>query len=426
MIITTKKIKSVAIELTKHNIVIRKFVRHIIFLRRYLKYWIVKKTSKTDDKLICFKSFSGKSYSCSPKAIYEYMLTQDKYKDYKFVWAFREPDKYRFLENNRNTKVIHNKGRAYYKVMASSKYWIHNYRIADHIYPKDDQIYVQCWHGTPLKRLGYDIEKFDNALNTIEELRFKYKVDAKKFRYFISPSAFASKKFVSAWNLKAIGKENSIIEQGYPRNDRLFHYSSDDVLNIKSKLGIENTNKKVILYAPTWRDNQHDSSVGYTYKTEIDFDNLQKAVGDDCIILFRAHYLVANCFDFEKYNGFIYNVSKYDEINDLYIVSDALLTDYSSVFFDYANLKKPMIFYMYDFDAYKNEIRDFYIDIDELPGPIITSRDEQQLVQEIRSLRDMDAYNKKYGRKYAEFHNKYNYLDDGNAAKRVIEEILKF
>lgn len=426
MIITTNKIKSVAIELTKHNIVIRKFVRHIIFLRRFLKYWIIKKTNKTDDKLICFKSFSGKSYSCSPKAIYEYMLTQDKYKDYKFVWAFREPNKYKYLENNRNTKVIYNKGKAYYKVMASSKYWIHNYRIADHIYPKNDQIYVQCWHGTPLKRLGYDIEKFDNALNTIEELRFKYKVDAKKFKYFISPSAFASEKFISAWNLKAIGKENSIIEQGYPRNDRLFHYNSDDILKIKSRLGIENVNKKVILYAPTWRDNQHDSSIGYTYKTEIDFDKLQKAVGDDYIILFRAHYLVANCFDFDKYNGFIYNVSKYDEINDLYIVSDALLTDYSSVFFDYAILKKPMIFYMYDFDAYKNEIRDFYIDIDELPGPIITNRNEQQLIQEIKALQDIDAYNKKFGKKYIEFHNKYNYLDDGNASKRVIEEILKF
>lgn len=422
----TKKIKSVAIELTKHNIVIRKAVRRIIFFRRYLAYLIAKKLNKTDEKLICFKSFSGKSYSCSPKAIYEYMLTQDKYKEFKFIWVFREPEKYKYLENNHNTKVIYNKGRAYYKAMSTSKYWIHNYRIADHIFPKKDQIYVQCWHGTPLKRLGYDIETFDNALNTIQELRFKYKVDAKKFSFFISPSKFASEKFISAWNLKAFGKENAIIEQGYPRNDRLFNRSSNDIIRIKSKLGIENTNKKIILYAPTWRDNQHDSSIGYTYKTEVDFDHLRNALKDEYIILFRAHYIVASKFDFKKYNGFIYDVSKYDEINDLYLASDALLTDYSSVFFDYANLKKPMIFYMYDFDAYKNEIRDFYIDIDELPGPVITNHNEQDLIKAIKSLDNLELYNKLYKNKYLDFNNKYNYLDDGYAAKRVIEEILDF
>ena len=132
---------------------------------------------------------------------------------------------------------------------------------------------------------------------------------------------------------------NAIIEQGYPRNDKLFNCTVNDMDRIKSTLGIEDTDKKIILYAPTWRDNQHDSSIGYTYKTEVDFDYLRDAVGDKCIILFRAHYLVASKFDFKKYKGFVYDVSKYDEINDLYLASDALLTDYSSVFFDYANLK---------------------------------------------------------------------------------------
>lgn len=417
-------IKAFAIELTKKNIIIRKVVRWLIYIKRYVSYLFIKIINKTDNKLICFNSFSGKSYSCSPKAIYEYMLTQDKYKDYKFVWSFKNPEKYKFLENNRNTKVISNKGNQYYQAMASAKYWILNYRIADHIYPKKNQVYVQCWHGTPLKRLGYDIKNLDNALNSVDEIRFKYKVDADKFKYILSPSDFASERFISAWNLKEVGKENAVIEEGYPRNDKLNNYNNFDINKIKSKLGIESTNKKIILYAPTWRDNQHNSSIGYTYKTEIDFDNLRKAIGDEFIILFRAHYLVANRFDFDKYKGFIYNVSKYDDINDLYIVSDILLTDYSSVFFDYANIKKPMIFYMYDFDTYKNKIRNFYIDINELPGPIITNQNEQLLIEEIIALRDTKAYYDKYGKKYADFNNKYNYLDDGNAAKRVAEKII--
>lgn len=413
-------IKTVFTELSKKSVFLRKILRSLLYFYRFTLYYIIKKTNKTQDKTICFKSFNGKSYACSPKAIYEYMLSCEKYKDYKFVWAFKEPEKYRFLENNPNTSVVQDSCMDYLKTLARSKYWIHNYRVFDHIYPKDNQVYVQCWHGTPLKKLGYDIEKGDNALNSLEEVRFKYKVDAAKFKYILSPSAFATDKFISAWNLKAIGKENCVIEKGYPRNDKLFNFNDDDVAKIKKSLNIESVEKKVIFYAPTWRDNQHDSKIGYVYKTEVDFDKLRQELGDEYIILFRAHYLVANSFDFEKYSGFIYDVSSYDDINDLYIISDILITDYSSVFFDYANLRRPMLFYMYDFDAYKNEMRDFYFDIDELPGPIV--KNENDLIDAINKL---DSYQREYGEKYIAFHNKFNYLDDGDAARRVAEEIIE-
>ncbi|MDE6659196.1 MAG: CDP-glycerol glycerophosphotransferase family protein [Eubacterium sp.] len=418
------KLRAIAIELSKKNVLFRKVIRSLLYGKRYFEYFCVKASNKVDNKMVCFKSFNGKSYSCSPKAIYEYMLSQDKYKDYKFVWVFKEPENYKFLENNRNTKVISTFGKEYLETMAKSKYWIHNYRVADHIYPKKKQVYVQCWHGTPLKRLGYDIDCAGNVLNTTDEIHFKYKVDAAKFKYILSPSKFSSEKFITAWNLKAIGKENAVVEQGYPRNDKLVSFNEDDVQRIKASLNIENLNKKIIFYAPTWRDNQHDSTIGYTYKTEVDFDKLRDALSDEYIILFRAHYLVANSFDFEKYSGFVYDVSSYDDINDLYIVSDILLTDYSSVFFDYANLKKPMVFYMYDFDAYKNEMRNFYIDIEELPGPIIKTPDENSLIDAIKTCMDKESV-EKYEEKYKAFHNKFNYLDDGHAAQRVADIIIQ-
>lgn len=414
------RIKAIVTELSKRNIVIRKVSRWLLYHYRYLVYAFIKAANKTDAKTICFKAFNGKSYSCSPKAIYEYMLTQEQFKDFKFIWVFKEPEKHRYLEKNPNTTLVQDSTRAYLKAMAVSKYWIHNYRVSDHIYPKENQIYVQCWHGTPLKKLGYDITKGDNVLNSIEEIRFKYKVDAAKFKAILSPSRFASEKFISAWNLKAIGKENCVIEQGYPRNDKLFHADEADRQRVRKALGIEGVNKKIIFYAPTWRDNQHDSTIGYTYKTEVDFDKLKEALGEEYIILFRAHYLVANSFDFEKYSGFVYDVSSYDDINDLYIVSDLLITDYSSVFFDYANLRRPMLFYMYDFDSYKNEMRDFYFDIDELPGPIV--KDEDSLIEAIRGL---DRYMLAYGEKYIAFHNKFNYLDDGHASARVVDAVMR-
>ena len=217
---------------------------------------------------------------------------------------------------------------------------------------------------------------------------------------------------------KEVKKENCVIEEGYPRNDFLINYTSDDIKRIKEKLEINKIDKKIILYAPTWRDNQHTSGIGYTYKTEIDFDNLQKELGQDYIILFRAHYLVANTFDFKKYEGFIYNVSNIDDVNELYIISDILITDYSSVFFDYANLKRPIIYYMYDLDKYKDDIRGFYIDLNELPGNIVKTKEE--LIKEIKDVSNNFSYNEKYKK----FNEKYNYLDDGNASKRVVGRVI--
>lgn len=413
-----KKIKTLFMNIAKKNLVFRKIIRRALYIIRYVRYKVRGFGQKIDDKLILFSTFNGKSYSDSPKAIYLYLLNNDKYKDYKFIWTFKEPEDYKFLKENKNTSIVKQGTREYEKCMQKAKYWFLNYRVADHIYPKKDQVYVQCWHGTPLKKLGYDIDKTDNALNTLKELRYKYNIDAKKFKYMLSPSKFATEKFITAFNLKELGKEDCIIEEGYPRNDFLYNYTEIDIANIKKKLNIENTDKKIILYAPTWRDNQHQAGIGYTYKTEVDFEKLQKELGQDYIILFRAHYFVSNSFNFERYKGFIYDASKVDDINELYIISDMLITDYSSVFFDYANLKRPIIFYMYDLEYYKNDMRGFYIDLKELPGNVTKMEDE--LIEKVKILKDDFRYNEIYRK----FNDKYNYLDDGKAAERVMVNVI--
>ena len=406
-------IKKYLINLSKKNIFLRKMFRFLIYIKNkvmYLYYYLFYKVSP---KMILFESFYGNSYSCSPKAIYEYMLTDEKFSDYTFVWAFKEPNKYNF---NERTILVKSNSRKYYKYLSKSKYWIVNLLINTGVKKKKNQVYVQCWHGTPLKKLRYDIEK-DNVLNSISEVRKRNDLDAVKFDYFISPSKFCTEKFTSAFNLKKLHKENIFIEKGYPRNDYLFNYKKSDIKRIKKELNIP-LNKKVILYAPTFRDNQVNEK-GYTYNVVLDFEKIKKAISDEYVVLFRAHYFIANKFNFDKYKGFVYNVSKFEDINELYIISDLLITDYSSVFFDFANLKRPEIFYMYDYDDYKNNLRDFYISLNELPGPIVQS--EKELIDEIKNI---DNYNKKYKVKYEKFNKKYNYLDDGNSAKRVVEEIF--
>ncbi len=412
-----KKIRILLINLSKKSAFFRVLLRKCVFIKNRLLYMLYY-FKPVDEKRVLFESFMGRKYVDSPKAIYEYMTKNKEYKDYEFVWFFKNPDKYKFLEKNKNTKVYRYGSKEYYKLYAISKYWFTNSRVPDTILKKKKQIYVQCWHGTPLKRLGFDIEvKGGNAMNSIKDIRYKYEVDSKKYTYMVSPSKFCTEKFISAFNLKNVGKEDIIIEKGYPRNDFLINYKESDVKRIKKELGLPK-DKKIILYAPTWRDNQHTSGVGYTYKTEVDFDYLRQKLGDEYIILFRAHYFVANSFDFAKYEGFVYNVSDYDDINELYIVGDILITDYSSVFFDYSILKRPMLFYMYDLDEYQHELRDFYFDIEELPGPIVKTEDE--LIKAVEKSKKF-----KYDKKYKAFNDKYTYLDDGEASKRVVEEIIK-
>lgn len=413
-----RKIKKIIIDFCKKSVFFRKIVRSLrLFFKKamYLKY---KLKYKVDDKTIFFEVYDGRNYTCSPKAIYEKMLGMKEFKNYKFVWAFKEPDMHDVLKDKRLT-VVKTKTKDYYKYISSSKYWIVNSIMDESISKKKNQIYLQCWHGTPLKRLRYDIEVNGAVLNTIKEIRKRNDIDASKFDYFISPSKYCTEKFISAFNLKALGKKNVIIEEGYPRNDSLFNKNKKDIDKIKEKIGIP-TNKKVICYLPTFRDNQHTSGVGYTYDLEIDFDSLMKKFSKDYVILFKPHYFIANKIDLTKYKGFVYNVASYDEINDIYLVSDLLITDYSSVFFDYANLKRPIIFYMYDYDDYKNNLRDFYISLDELPGPITKTQKELE-----NYISNIDKYSLEYKNKYKKFNDKYNYLDDGKASERVINSIFK-
>lgn len=412
----------------KKSPALRLVLRKTMYICRRTIYKIRGLGVHEDNMTVVFEAYNGKGYACSPKAVYEYMLTDGRFKDYKFIWIFKEPEKHGELLINPRTRIVKYRSRECERALHEAKYWIFNYRALDHWIPKKGQVYVQCWHGTPLKRLGFDIRHSDNAMNSLDEIKDKYEKDAKRFKYLLSPCAFSTEKFTTAWNLKAYGKENCVLEIGYPRNDFLVNHTPEDILRIKEKLGFAGAKKKIILYAPTWRDNQHDSGIGYTYSCEADFDLLRERLGDEYIILFRAHYLVANSFDFGAYEGFVYNVSDVDDINELYVISDMLITDYSSVFFDYAILKRPILFYMYDLDAYRDELRGFYLSMDELPGKIVQSGEElAESIQKIFGAKEesLEKIPKEYRKKYVSFNERFNYLNDGRVSEILVSEIIK-
>lgn len=382
----------------------------------------ISRNTRVDPKLVVFEAYQGRNYGCSPKAIYKYMLSAPEFSDYSYVWVFRDLNAHG--EFPPNTRTVKFESKDAFLAYAQAGMWITNSRLRDFYVPKKNQKYVQCWHGTPFKKIGCDVKAAGNATSTVQEIYDDYTNEAKRISCFVSPSDFTTSRLISAFNLETLGKENCIIQQGYPRNDSLFNTDSKSVENFKNRLSIPK-NKKVILYCPTFRDSQY-SSGGYTLKPAIDFDSLKRNCGDDFVVLFRAHYFIANSFDFEKYSGYVVNVSDYDDINDLYLISDILITDYSSVFFDYANLRRPMLFYLYDFEEYKNNMRDFYFGTAMLPGPVVQSQDrlENELLKILDDLRQGGNGLFRYELALNAFNKKFNPLEDGHSAERTVKEIF--
>lgn len=391
--------------------------------RRVLRFRLRCLMYPVDPRMVVFEAFLGNSYACSPKAVYERMLRDERYQDYRFIWSVHQVNQFAFLKNNPRTVVVKKFSQQYYEYCARAKYWVNNATLNDALVPRKEQVVIQTWHGTPLKRLGCDIENGEDAQYTKGQNQKRYKEHIRKLDYFLSPSAFASEKFCSAFCMKEAGKEHIIRETGYPRNDFLYRYTEDDVAEIKDRLGVPE-GKKVILYTPTWRDNQfgvyiknNREQTGYLYTMGLDLKKLVRDLGEEYLILVRAHINVREAQGIPE-DPQIIDVTDVLDINELYVISDMQITDYSSTLFDYANLKRPMLFYMYDLEEYEDRLRGFYLDLAELPGPIIQR--EEELADRVKDLFAHFSYDEKY----QAFNEKYNYLDGPDCSKRVLDELM--
>ena len=276
-----------------------------------------------------------------------------------------------------------------------------------------EQVFVETWHGTPLKRLVFDQEEVTAAS---PKYKLEFYKQRKDWDYLISANDFSTETF-----RRCFMYEGEMLDVGYPRNDILYSENIDELSsNIKQKLNIPH-DKKVVLYAPTWRDDEYYGKGKYKFTLKLDLELLRERLSDEYVILLRTHQYIADALDISGLEGFAYNVSKYDDISELYLISDICITDYSSVFFDYANLRRPMLFYTYDIEKYRSQLRGFYIDMEtELPGPLLYTSEEV-----LNAIINIDKINDQYKEKYEEFYNRFCHLDDGNASKKVVERVFR-
>lgn len=375
-------------------------------------YRVLKHSVKTDNNTVLFMAYLGKGYLCNPKYIHLEMMNDPFFKDVNFIWVSKDPN----LQIE-GAKVVKYNSPEYFYYLAKSKIWIINCKLPECVSKKDSQFYIQTWHGTCLKRLAHDIETkeeitFYRSGISKEEMTRSYDVDVERYDCIISPNQFTSDKYESAFKVPT----TKIREFGYPRNDYLVNITTEETEGLKAKYNIP-SDKSVILYSPTWRDN-HFNEKGYVFNLECDFKKWKEQLGDKYVVLFKPHYLISNKFSNEGLEDFLYCIDESVDINELYVISDLLITDYSSVFFDYTILDRPVLFYMYDLENYKDNLRGFYLDIySELPGPII--EDENTLLETIRSG---EFYNNET---MATFRNRFHSLENGLASKTVIEQIIK-
>lgn len=351
---------------------------------------------RPDDKVILFSSFGGRKFDDSPREIYKQMIKDERYNEFKLVWAFQEPNKFGKYKLN----AIKTDGLKYYITALKARVWITNSSIERGLSFKGKKtFYFDTWHGTPLKKMGSDASLNNKSFGSIGN----WLVDV-----FTAQGEYEAKFFSNAFNIPL---DNFAII-GLPRNDQLANYSISERNKTRAKLGIDD-DVKVILYAPTFREYTQSSS-GIRLELPIDFTKWKDRLKDKFLIFFRAHYEVAKSMHIEE-SEFIHDVSNYPVLNDLMIASDILISDYSSIFFDYSIMDKPMLHFCYDFDRYEQE-RGMYFDIREwLPG----ADNEDDLLDLLVNLN-----HKKSIQNTISFRDKY-VTAYGNASKQSLDIIAK-
>lgn len=350
-------------------------------------------------KRIIFEGWWGQKYHCNPRYLYEYI--DKNYPEYECVWSMVDE----------NTPIL-GKGRTvrrdsleYHFYMATSKYFVNNVNFKDSFEKRKNQIEVQTMHGTPLKTLGLDVP---GELPT-EESRNKFLRRCGRWDYLIVQSKEAENITSSCF---AYRKE--FLKTGYPRNDIIFEMNNaTDICAIKQELGIP-IDKKVIMYAPTWRrKNQFDLM--------LDIDEMRRELGDEYVLLLRIHPFAIRGFDSSILNEFVYNVSSFPSIEKLYVISDIFITDYSSAMFDYGILNRPILFFVYDLESYRDNLRGFNINLEkEAPGPLLNS--SQEVIDAINNIKSIVA---NYDEALQKFRKKYCEYEIGEACKQIMQIVWK-
>lgn len=368
-----------------------------------------------DENMILYEAYAGRGMICSPYAIFKMFGQRSDFTRFTHIWVVESEQQQQELKancNNPNVEFVVRDTPLYCRYLCTAKFLINNLSFPTYYTKKNKQIYINTWHGIPLKTLGFDIpEGRITSLNTIRNFLC---VDV-----FLSPNRFMTECFQNAFLLDGIS-EGKVMESGMPRNDNLFHTCKSDIVETLRKAGVKlDEEKKIILYAPTWKGEKYSSP---DTSTELYFqlmEELEKHIDtQEYQILVKPHQIVYKHI-VEKgeqlTNKFIPATV---DTNEVLSIVDILISDYSSIYFDYLASRKPILFYIPDLQDYQKQ-RGLYFGIDKLPGPIAVDLEELGGL-----LEDIPLATEHFKEKYEQERQWACGYDDGMVCNRVIEELI--
>lgn len=381
-------------------------VKSVVGRRAYSGLYRYHRSRPIDENLAVYAAYWNRGANCNPLAIHDKVA--EIVPHIRGVWIVK-PDAVETIPQGLEYAVVNTP--RYWEVMARAKYLVNNVNFANGIVKRPGQIHLQTHHGTPLKKMGIDQQNYPAAAKGMSFARLLARVD----KWDLSLSS--NRHSTEIWE-RTYPSEFTSVESGYPRNDVYYSATAGDVLDIRERLGIA-PGKTVVLYAPTVRDYQK----GFT--PLLDLERLTRELGPGFVLLVRAHYFYQadeRLRQLER-TGSIIDGSQHPRIEELCLASDALITDYSSIMFDYANLDRPIVIYAPDWEVYTAS-RGVYFDLlsgapGDSPGALATT------AEELSRVFASGAWNSPESAKLrAAFRERFCPFDDGYAAERVVRQVF--
>jgi CDP-glycerol glycerophosphotransferase (TagB/SpsB family)/glycosyltransferase involved in cell wall biosynthesis len=356
-----------------------------------------------DENLALFSAYWDRGVSCNPAAIY--YKAREIAPQVRGVFVIRDP---RATVIPDGVEWVLTDSIAHRRVAARAKFFVNNANFPDWVRKRPGTVHLQTQHGTPLKKMGLDLQDFPVGANRMNFERLLRRVD--RWDFNISSNRFSTE----VWE-RCYPASFETLEVGYPRNDRLVRATDADRERVRGELGIA-PDATVVLFAPTFRDYQR------VFSPEIDFAQLVEAIGDNGVLLVRAHYFLddeAGEMHALSASRRVLDVSDHPCVEDLCIAADVLLTDYSSIMFDYAVLDRPIVIYAYDWDTYVRTRGVNHDLVAEPPG--VVARSAAELLEAFRSG---EVSSERAAKARAEFRRRFCEFDDGSASEKVVRRVF--
>ena len=366
---------------------------------RALAITALQRVQPTDPRGVFYSAFGG-HFADNPRAIFEELSRRG---EHRHTWRAAPQRRDDFPAD---LATVTPGERAHARAVASARHIVVNTWMPQ---PKPPgSTWVQTWHGTPLKRIA-----FDKLSGLHPDTPKRFTTDVAKWDFLVSPNRFSTPLFRQAFRY-----EGPILETGYPRNDILNAPDREAVRErLRRALNIPD-GARAILYAPTWRDSMRRADGRLVFPLPFDLARMEAQLGDGHVLLIRLHRGIAD--ELGELPAFARNLSAHPDIRELYLAADILVTDYSSVMFDFAVTGKPMVFFTHDLASYRDDLRGFYFDLEaEAPGPLASTEEEL-----VASIAEVDRDRAVFADRYAAFRGQFCTYDDGFAAQRVVDAVF--